>query len=64
MTSQNPNGVQIGSAESGAIGAEIGERLRATLTANPMPPYLVRLTERFDDAEADEVAFEHSTGIY
>jgi hypothetical protein len=65
MTSQNPNGVQIDRVDSGAIRTEIGERLRAALAANPnrLPPYLVRLTERFDGAEGGDVAFKNSTGI-
>jgi hypothetical protein len=65
MTSRNPNGVQVDRVDSGAICMEIGERLRATLTANPnqLPPYLVSLTERFDGAEAGDVAFKNSAEI-
>lgn len=65
MASQDPNGVQIDSVNSGAICTEIGERLRATLRGNPnhMPPYLVSLTERFDGVECGGVAFKNSTVI-
>jgi hypothetical protein len=65
MTGQNPNGAQINRVDSCAICTEIGERLRATLTANPnqLPPYLVSLTERFDGVECGGVAFKNSTEI-
>jgi hypothetical protein len=58
MTSENPNDVQIDRVDSGAICTEIGERLRAALTANPnqLPPYLVSLTERLDGVESGGVA--------
>ena len=65
MTNQNPNGVQIDRIDSGAICTEIGERLRAALTADPnrLPPHLVSLTERFDGAEGDDVASKNSTEL-
>ncbi len=62
MTSQVPNGVQIDRVHSRAIRAEIGERLRATLTCNPnqLPPYLHGLAKQFDSDERGKVAFENS----
>jgi hypothetical protein len=65
MMSRNPNSVQIDRVDSGAICTEIGERLRAALTADPnrLPPYLVSLTERFDGAEGDDVALKNSTEL-
>jgi hypothetical protein len=60
MTSQDPNGVQIDRVHSGAICTEIGERLRATPTGNPiqLPTRLLTLTELLDDIERSDVASE------
>jgi hypothetical protein len=62
---QNPNFAQIDRVDSGAICAEIGERLRVTLTTNPnqLPPHLVSLTDRFAGVEGGDLAFKNSTEI-
>ncbi len=59
MTSQNPHSVQINRDHSGAICMEIGERLRVTLTGNPIqvPAHLLHLAKLLDDVEYDAVAF-------
>ena len=65
MASQGPNGVNINRIHAGAICKEIGEALPATLRASPdrLPPYLLRLTERFDRVDRGDVAFRASTEI-
>jgi hypothetical protein len=65
IMSQYPNGVQINQTHSGAICKEIGERLRATLTANPdrLPPRIVGLMERFDSVDRGNAAFKASIGM-
>jgi hypothetical protein len=62
MMSQDPNGVQIDRIHTGAICAEIGERLHATLAGNPkqVPLNILRLTERFDSVERYNAAFRAS----
>jgi hypothetical protein len=53
MAIQDRNGVRIDSVHSGAICAEIGERLRASLAAahQRWPTKLNRLTEQLDTVE-------------
>ena len=52
MTRENQNRVEIDHVHAGAICAEIGERLQATLKPNTrMPPHLVRLTELLDSGD-------------
>jgi hypothetical protein len=65
MMNQYPNGVQIDQTHSGAICQEIGEKLRASLTANPnrLPPRIVDLMERFDSVDRSNAAFKASIGM-
>jgi hypothetical protein len=53
MITQDLSGVRINSVHSGAICAEIGERLRASLAATPQqwPSDLHRLTKLLDKVE-------------
>jgi hypothetical protein len=53
MTTRDSSGVRINSVHSGAICAEIGERLRASLAAVPQrrPSDLQKLTELLDKVE-------------
>jgi hypothetical protein len=53
MTNQKPQGVQINRVHSGAICAEIGDRLRDAMPAVPtrLPPRLLDLTARLDRIE-------------
>jgi hypothetical protein len=53
MTTQDLSDVRINSVHSGAICAEIGERLRASLAATPQPwpSDLNRLTKLLDKVE-------------
>jgi hypothetical protein len=50
MTSQRPSRIEIDRVHTGAICAEIGERLRAALPCDParLPPPPVRLMELVD----------------
>jgi hypothetical protein len=53
MTTRDLSGIRINSVHSGAICAEIGERLRASLAAAPQrrPSDLHKLTELLDRVE-------------
>jgi hypothetical protein len=53
MTTRDLSGVRINSVHSGAIRAEIGERLRASLAAVPQrrPSSLHKLAEQLDTVE-------------
>jgi hypothetical protein len=57
MTTRDLSGVRINSVHSGAICAEIGERLRASLAAVPQrwPSDLRKLTELLDRVERGDV---------
>jgi hypothetical protein len=56
MTNRDFNGVRITRLHSEAICAEVGERLRAALPANPdrLSPDLLRLTKRLDGVEVGD----------
>jgi hypothetical protein len=60
MTKQKPHGVQINRVHSGAICAEIGDRLRDAMPAAPirLPPHLLGLTARLDRIERGGVLEE------
>jgi hypothetical protein len=60
MTNQKPHGVQINRVHSGAICAEIGDRLRDAMRAAPtrLPPHLLGLTVRLDRTERGGVLEE------
>jgi hypothetical protein len=60
MTNQKPHGVQINRVHSGAICAEIGDRLRDAMAAAPtrLPPHLLDLTARLDRIERGGVLEE------
>jgi hypothetical protein len=54
MTGEGRNGVQINRVHTGAICAEIGERLQITLKGGPtrLPSHLKSLTDLLDSAES------------
>jgi hypothetical protein len=64
MKSQDPHGIQIDRIHTGAICNEIGERLRATLTANAdrWPLHILNLTERLDRVEGGRADLTASSG--
>jgi hypothetical protein len=61
MTKQDTSGIHIDRAHSGAICAEVAERLRGVLTDDPagMPPNLIRLTRLFESAEKANASLKH-----
>jgi len=60
MTNQKPHGVHINRVHSGAICAEIGERLHDAIPAAPtrLPPHLLDLTTRLDRIQPSGVLEE------
>jgi hypothetical protein len=61
MTKHDSNDVHIDRTHSGAIRAEVAERLRGVLTDDPgrMPPNLVRLTRLCESADRENASYKH-----